>query len=121
MRAPKPLHTGVAKAYGASHPAAAPVRGCRRLFAQCRLHHLGNHFRRQGRLASRSRCIAVRPTGPHRKAALPPAPDQLPALAYRTHAHRVVQDKPQRSTLIYPVPGKVGNPMPTPERSWRTE
>jgi hypothetical protein len=97
------------------------VRGCRRLFAQCPPHHFGNHFRRQGRLASRSRCIAVRPTGPYRMVALPPAPDQLPALAYRAHAHRVVQDKPQQSTPIYPVPGEEGNPRPTPERSWRIE
>src|SRR5271156_3289746 len=58
---PNPLHTGMAEAHRASHPAGTPMRRRRRLFAQRLLHHLGNRFRRQRRLAAGSRCIALQP------------------------------------------------------------
>jgi hypothetical protein len=64
MPMPNPLHTGMAEAHRASHPAGVPMRRRRRLFAQRFLRHLGNHFRRQGRLAAGSRWIALQPTDP---------------------------------------------------------
>ena len=85
VRMPNPLHTGVAQAHRSGHTPGAPVRGCRGLLAQRLLHHRGNHFRRQGRLASRTGCIAPQPIDPLGKVAHLPPPHRRLALADRTH------------------------------------
>ena len=97
--------------------ARAPVRSCRRLFARRPLYHLGNHFRRQGRLASSSSYIALQPTDRFCRVALLPPPDRRLALAYRADDRQSSRSPPPTEAqceTATPISVAFSGPPPNP-------